>query len=34
MIKLRDTTINARRYAIIRMRGMSMVVPTAGVSPG
>jgi len=34
MINRRDTMIIARPYAIIRIREMGMVMPTAGVSPG
>jgi hypothetical protein len=34
MINLRDMTIDARPYAFIRLRGMSTIAPTAGVSPG
>ena len=34
MINLRDTMIIARPFAIVRIREMGMVMPTAGVSPG
>ena len=34
MVKLRDTMITARAYALVRMRGMYVIMPTAGMSPG
>jgi hypothetical protein len=34
MVNLRDTMITARAYALIRIRRMRVIVPTAGVSPG
>ena len=34
MINRRDTMIITRPYAMIRIREMGMVMPTAGVSPG
>jgi hypothetical protein len=34
MVKLRDTLITARTYALNRMREMRVIALTAGVSPG
>jgi hypothetical protein len=34
MVKLCDTMITARAYALVRMRGMCVIMPTASVSPG
>jgi hypothetical protein len=34
MINRRDIMIITRPYAMIRIRKMGMVMPTAGVSPG
>jgi hypothetical protein len=34
MTNLRDTMIMTRPCAIVRIREMAMIMPTAGVSPG
>jgi hypothetical protein len=34
MVNLRDTMIHAPAAAVIRIREMRVIMPTAGVSPG
>jgi len=34
MVNLRDTMIQARAAAVIRIREMRVIMPNAGVSPG